>query len=153
MNMTTLCTNIKTGAATEYTNYGFDSFCIGHDGRYYGIKASGLYLLDGDADDGASIDSVIDYGDIDFGTSALKIVAAAYANVASGDQMEIRITQEGVEYEYHARSCSEEIQTQRFDTGRGLRANFFGVKVANASGCDFTLDSVELAAVETSRRI
>lgn len=153
MNMTTLCTNAKTGAATEYTNYGFESFCRGHDGRYYGIKAGGLYLLDGDTDDGTSIDSVIDYGDIDFGASTLKSVAAAYANVSSSDKMELRITQEGVEYEYAARSCSEEIQAQRFDTGKGLRANFFGVKIANTEGCDFTLDSVELAAVETSRRI
>jgi len=153
MNMTTLCTNIKTGAATEYTNYGFDSFCSGHDGRYYGIKNGGLYLLDGDTDDGAKVDSVIDYGDLDFGASELKQITAAYAQVASGDLMELRLTQEGVEYEYTARSYSEEIQAQRFDTGRGLRANFFGVKVANTEGCDFTLDSVELAAVATSRRI
>lgn len=153
MNMTTLCTNAKTGSATEYANYGFESFCRAPDGKYYGVKADGLYLLEGNDDAGTSIDSLIDYGDLDFGTSALKRIATAYTQVASGDRMELRITQEGVEYEYAARSYSEELQAQRFDTGKGLRANFFGVKIANTEGCDFTLDSVELAAVETGRRI
>lgn len=153
MTMTTLCTNIKTGAATEYSGYGFESFCRAHDGRYYGINEGGLYLLDGETDDGVEISAVIDYGDIDFRASALKSLAAAYAQAASEERMELRITQNGDEYEYLARSYSEEMQAQRFDTGKGLRANFFGVKIANTEGCDFTLDSVELAVVATSRRI
>ena len=137
--MTTLCTNAKTGAATEYTNYGFESFCRAPDGNYYGIKAGGLYLLSGETDDGAKVNSIVDYGDIDFGTSELKHLLAAYANVASSEYMALLITQEGDEYEYLARSCSDQIKTQRFDTGKGLRANFFGVShqlfICHRAGC------------------
>ena len=151
--MTTLCTNLKTGAATEYTNYAFDSFCRAHDGKYYGIKSDGLYLLEGVDDSGSNIDSVIDYGDLDFGTDALKHVTNTYANVSSSDKMELRITQSGNEYSYLARSYSDDVQTHRFDCGRGLRANLFGIKIANTEGCDFTLDSVEISVVKTKRRV
>jgi hypothetical protein len=147
LTMTTYAVNAETGASTRYTDYGFDSFCKGPDGKYYGIKADGLYLLEGTAE------SVIDFGDLDFGTSAEKAVQAAYISGASADPLVMTITQDDEDYEYPARSCSDKIKTHRVDTGLGLQANYIGVKVGNQDGSDFTIDAVELAAVALSGRI
>lgn len=143
--MTTYAVN-ENGATTRYTGYDFESFCH-FNGKYYGIKADGLYLLDGTAD------AFVDLGDLDFGTSLEKRVTNAYVGGASDAQLELTITQRGTEYTYPARSYDSETNVQRFDTGKGLRANYFGVKVSNVEQSPFTIDAVEVAAVATSRRI
>jgi hypothetical protein len=56
-------------------------------------------------------------------------------------------------YEYDARYGSDGMEVQRVDTGKGLRANFFSVQLANKNGADFDIESVEAMAVETTRRI
>lgn len=143
----TFAVNASTGASTHYTGYDFTGFCRGHDGRYYGIKADGLYLLDGKAD------AMIDFGDLDFGTSAEKRIAAAYGSYASPEPMNLHITEGEDTYDYPGRGVSETIEPHRFDTGKGLRSNYFGVAASNTDGAYFELDAVELAVVATSRRI
>ncbi|OHD21345.1 MAG: hypothetical protein A2Y38_16555 [Spirochaetes bacterium GWB1_59_5] len=145
--MTTYAVNAETGASTRYADYGFDSFCKGPDGKYYGIKADGLYLLEGTAD------AVIDFGDLDFGTSAHKALAAAYVSGSSAAPLVMTITQGGDSYEYPAKTCSDTIDTHRFDTAKGLKSNYFGVKIGNQDGGDFTIDAAELVPVQLSRRI
>lgn len=147
MTMETFAINATTGASTHYTGYDFTAMCRGHDGRYYGIKADGLYLLNGPAN------SVVDFGDINFGTSAEKKLATAYATYKSDARMNMSITAMGETYEYPARSLSDVLNTERFDIGKGLRANHFGVGMSNTDGEYFELESAELAVVATTRRI
>lgn len=143
----TFAVNASTGASTHYTGYDFTGFCRGHDGRYYGIKADGLYLLDGKAD------ATIDYGDLAFGTPAEKLLSGAFFEGLSDSYMSIGLTAESDEYWYDARSFSDTPNAHRFDTGRGLKANYFGVKMKNTEGEYFEIDAVELAVVKTQRRI
>ena len=143
--MTTYAVN-ENGATTRYTGYDFDSFCH-FNGKYYGIKADGLYLLDGTAN------ATVELGDMDFGTSLEKHRASAYVGCASDAPMELTITQRGTDYTYPTRSYDDATNVQRFDVGKGLRANYFGVRVSNVDQSPFTIDAVEVAAVATSRRI
>ena len=145
--MTTFSINAETGASTQYTGYGFDSFCRGHDGKYYGIKADGIYLLEG------TVESAIDFGDLNFGSTAEKRILTAYVSGSSDDLLNLHITDENDTYEYPARQIGEGNNTVRFDVGKGLKANYFGVKLTNTDGADFAIDAVEIAAVATSRRI
>jgi hypothetical protein len=151
--MTTYAINVMTGASTRYDNFGFDSFCRAEDGKYYGIRADGIYRLEGADDAGVPIDADIDFGHLDFGTSAEKRIATAYAGVASDEVMELRIQVGDETYDYPARSSSETLQQQRFDVGKGLKSNYFDVSIHNTDGGDFEMDSIEIAAVSTSRRI
>lgn len=145
--MTTYAVN-QNGATTRYGNYGFDSFCKGPDGRYYGIKADGLYLLEG------SVSSEVDFGDLDFGTSALKSVQAIYANCSSSQPLKVKVTlPDESSYTYAMRTFSENIKTHRADPGKGLSANYFGLSLLNDEAGSFELDGVEVAAIERSRRI
>jgi len=145
--MTTYAVNAETGASTRYLGYGFDSFCKGIDGKHYGIKSDGLYLLEGDAD------AEIDFGDLDFGTSGLKAIRTAYASGGISDALELVIGEGGNEWSYTSRGYDSRLSCHRFDTGMGLRSNYFSVKLKNIGGSYFTLDALELAALPLARRI
>lgn len=144
LTMTTLSVQLDTSAATRYSNYGFDSFCRGPDGRYYGIKADGLYLLEGE------VEGEVDFGDLNFGTTGQKGLQTAYVSASSPEPLTLLVTDESGEYEYSARTSSETVDTHRFDTGRGLRANYFTLKLR---GTGFAVDALEVAAILFSRRI
>lgn len=147
--MTSWVINATTSATTRYENYDFDSFCQAEDGKFYGIRADGIYLLDGDDDDGAEIPAYVNLGRVDFGTSVLKHISTAYVTGASSEL--VTLTLNG--FEYPARSYSEEYSCQRFDVGKGLRATYFNPIIKNTYGCNFSFDTFEIAAVPTLRRI
>ena len=44
-------------------------------------------------------------------------------------------------------------KTQRYDLGKGLKANYYEFELFNQNGCDFELDSVEFLALPSGRRI
>lgn len=144
--------NTATSASTRYEGFDFSSFAK-IDGRYYGCRSDGVYELDGDTDSDAPIQAMVSFGKQDFGTSALKRVSNIYVGTSSGGKLFVKVLVEGEEYLYQARDGAEELQVQRFDLGRGLRANYLEFELYNADGDDFELASVEFAAVPLSRRI
>ena len=144
--------NAESGGFTRYENYPYSSFAKVGD-TYYGCKADGIYALDGDTDAGAAIRAMVSFGKQDFGTSALKRITNAYVGVSCEGRMFLKVIAEGEEYVYAARSADEELQVQRFDTGKGLRVNYLEFELYNADGEYFELASVEFAVVPTSRRI
>jgi hypothetical protein len=147
--MTTWSVTLGSNASTNYTNYEFDSFCKGPDGEYYGIKSDGLYLLNGDTDDGAEIEASIDLGELNMGTSKLKRLDNIYIAAASAKKLVIGVNG----YSYDTRSNSLTMQEHRADIGKGIRATFLSVTVSNKEGSHFEIESLEARAVPTSRRI
>ena len=144
--------NAETGASSRYENYGYNSYCK-HDGRYYGCRADGVYLLEGDDDAGLPIQAMVDLGRTDFGTRALKSVPTAYIGVSSTGAMVLKVIVEGATYHYTARDSSPHAQQQRIDLGRGLRANYYTFQLFNSDGADFALDSIEFVPLASTRRI
>lgn len=137
---------------STFENYDFNSFAtIG--GRTYGVKGDGLYLLDGDTDNGQPIQASVSYGRQDFGTKTMKHMTRAYVGASSTGKLYLKIIADGKEYLYAARSSSTEIAQQRIDVGRGLQANYFTFELFNKDGGDFEIDSVSFFAAEFKRRI
>ena len=151
-NVAVWAVNAETGATTRYEGFDFNSYAKIGD-SYFGCKADGIYQLDGDTDAGEPIRAMVSFGKQDFGTSALKRITNAYVGVSGQGRLFLKIMAEGQEYTYAARSYDENIQVQRFDTGKGLRVNWLEFELYNADGEDFELASVEFAVVPTSRRI
>ena len=144
--------NAETGGFTRYENFDFNSYAkIG--ANYYGCKSGGIYQLDGGTDAGAPIQAMVSFGKQNFGTSALKRITNAYVGVSGQGRLFLKVLAEGQEYTYAQRGYDEQLQVQRFDTGKGLRANWLEFELYNADGEDFELASVEFAAVPLSRRI
>ena len=137
--------NLDTKAATTYSGYGFTAASRG-----YGTMTDGLYLLE--AASGA-VTARINLGKENFGTENLKHMPCVYAGYASDSPLMLEIGMDGATYEYSARSYSEKVQIHRFDTGRGLRANWYDLTMYNVDGADFTLASVSFAPIASVRRI
>lgn len=144
--------NTATQASSMYEGYDFNSFGL-LGGHYYGCKGDGLYRLEGADDAGTPIRASINFGLKDFGKSELKGITNAYIGVASDGAMVLKVSANGDDYFYSARANDTHRKTQRFDVGKGLRANYFELELLNTDGCDFDLSSIEFAAVTLSRRI
>lgn len=151
--------NLDTNANTRYENFGYTSFGT-HQGRLFGTKDDGVYLLEGDDDNGADILASFALGTTNFAdpkdtkmAGALKRLVAVYLGVASDKTMYLKIVSGGEEFLYISRTNNANLMQQRVDPGRGLRSTYYGFEVYNSEGSDFDLESIEFVPVKLSRRI
>lgn len=138
------CLNLEKLFATRYTDYDFTSVSGG-----YGTKTDGIYSMSVSG----KVDAMVDLGKENFGVENFKHLPAVYVGVDSETPMELTIDVPEGSYTYDARSSSENNRMQRFDPGKGLRANWYNLKLANTEGSDFNLASVSFAPVASTRRI
>lgn len=139
------------GYVTQYTAYNFQSFAQ-IDGRYYGVAADGVYLLEGDEDDGREIVARIDFGTQKLSSAELKSIPAVYAGIASTVAATLVVGARQGEYRYLQRGHGPRLQTQRFDLGRGLRDTHYDIAM-EVTATGFELDNLELGATKSARRI
>lgn len=148
--LTTWAMNARTGAVTEYTNYGFNSFAqMGN--KFLGASSSGLYELDGVDDNGTRIVARVGGGLLEFSGSRFTSFTAAYIGVRGpGDWFLKMIAGSGQEYVYHIRAHS--LKTAKINLGKGLRSRYFRWELESA-GQDFDLTSVEFLPISSVRRV
>lgn len=141
----------KGGFVTHYSSYNFDAFAqIG--GRYYGVAADGVYLLEGESDEGRAITARIDFGTQKLSSAELKSIPAVYAGMASTAAATLVVGSRQGEYRYVQRGYAPRSQTQRFDLGRGLRDTHYDFALeVPAAGLE--LDNMEFGATKSTRRI
>lgn len=139
------CMNLENGAVTPYSDWDFTSVSGG-----YGTKADGIYTMDTEG----PVDAVAGFGKLNFGTEAKKYLPNVYVGVDCEEPMMLRVQAPGgVDYTYESNGCSDDLQIQRIDPGKGLEANWFELSLTNQEGADFTLASVSFAPATTSRRV
>lgn len=145
----------KPGGTTQYRNYEFNSVAkIG--GRYYGADADGLYLLEGNDDDGKPIAAGFGLGQLDFGSPQLKTVAYCYLGTAAGGlSLNLQALVRGVPvgYDYLARGHGATMREVRFDLGKGLRSTYVMPTFYNIDGDRFEVDTIRFLVAESTRRI
>lgn len=137
--------------STRYEGYNFNSFAtIG--GVTYGAAEGGVYRLDGDDDDGAAIQSLVDFGSLNFGTNNRKALPYVYVGMASGGETVLKVESDGKTYFYEVRDSTDGMKTHRFELGRGLRSTFYGLALIS-EGPAFDLHNIEFHPVELTRRL
>lgn len=137
--------NVKSGAATTYSNWDFTSLS-----GCYGTKDDGIYLTRADGE----VDASVGLGKQNFGTELAKRLPAVYLGVDSAAVMNLHVQAPGgVDYTYPARDSGTDLQQQRIDPGRGLLANWYDLTLSNTDGADFNLASASFAPFVTTRRI
>ena len=145
--------NDDSGATSTYTNYPFNSYAV-LGGRAYGLRADGLYLLEGSNDAGANIRASVAFGKQDFGTTINKRVTDVYIGVASDGQLLLKvITADQDEFVYVQQRSSPKHQVQRFVPGKQLHGNFLAFELFTNDNTTFDLSSIEFTAVPLTRRI
>lgn len=144
--------NWDSQASAKYENYNFTSFAkIGQ--YHYGVKPDGIYLLEGDDDEGSPIHASVSFGKLDFGSMFKKRVPYAYMGVSSTGQMFLKVTANNETYTYAARRADDDLRAQRVDLGRGLSATYLEFELYNSNGADFELGSVEFSFIPLTRKI
>lgn len=151
LGATVLSCHESGGYVTHYSSYNFDAFAqIG--GRYYGVAADGVYLLEGESDEGREITARIDFGTQKLSSAELKSIPAVYAGMASTQAATLVVGTRQGEYRYVQRGHAPRLQTQRFDLGRGLRDTHYDFALeVPAAGLE--LDNMEFGATKSTRRI
>lgn len=149
-SVTTWAINTKTMAATEYTNYSFNSFAqMGH--KYLGATSDGLYELQGDTDNGTDIIADIKSGLMQLGGSRFSSFKTAYIGMRGEGNFVLKIeTGDGKFYNYAV--IGKDMQTSRVHFGKGLRARYFAFELIS-TGQDFDLDSIEFIPLVVQRRV
>lgn len=144
--------NDDTGASSNYEDFGFTSYAK-FQGRYYGVKSDGVYLLEGSTDKGAPIRSSISLGRHDFGSTAKKIVPNCYIGLSSSGNVFLKVIADGQTYLYKTVRSNGALTTQRVKLGKGLKATHLVFELYNETGADFEIDSIEFEVARLERRI
>ena len=145
--------NLKTFALSQYGGYIFNSLAeIG--GKPYGASDRGIFLLEGDSDEGKPIESFVELA-TDFGVHHVKSLRKLFLMGEAEGDFFVEITPgrgETVRYEVVLR----EARLRKREIEVGLRSypksRFWTFKLGNVKGCDFSLDSVGVLVVWRSRR-
>jgi hypothetical protein len=141
-------------AGSMYEHYDFNSYAD-LEGVAYGAKADGVYLLEGDRDEGAiPIRASVDFGRHNMGTNLEKRVPHVYMGVATSGQLVLRVTVDGgPSYNYTALNPKDQQQVVRFDPGKGLKGSYWKFELFNVAGVDLDVDTIEFTPVIVPRRI
>lgn len=145
-------TNKANDEMTRYTNFPFDRI-VRYKNSYYGMNATGLYLLGGTTDDGDPIPWEIKTHVTDFDSPKLKTVQNAYFGGRVGPDATVTLSVgETADNSYsYTTPRGQTAQNYRQVFGKGAKARYFSLGVSGEDS--FELDSLELTVTELTRRI
>jgi len=149
--------NTESKAASNYINFPYNSFAL-IDGKYYGARDNGIYLLEGADDAGTQIDAHIRSGLLDFDSTYLKRLKYAYIGYTTDGQVLLKIidTADGVKTERHyelVQQTADTYREARRKLGGGVKSRYWGFELANIDGADFDLESIQFMPIMLTRRV
>lgn len=150
--------NIDAGMPiSEYSNFTFNSL-TSFKGSVYGASDTGLYVLEGDTDEGEGISASLSSLMLDFGTSRLKRIRSAYLGYTSDSQLvlKVRSVSDGQLHEHWYKACPVTADAPRegqIYVGQGLRSRYWQFELTNVDGGDFEIDQLELYPLVLTRRV
>jgi len=156
---TAVVINPASGAATEYTDYPLNSFLPDLDGKYYGVAKDGIYLLEGDDDDGEAINWKVRSGLLSIAGGIRARVPYAYLNVATTGELIVKATvvrddgsKETFWYKLEKRAATAPKNT-RVKIGRGLAADRWQFELVPIAGAPARIEEMKVYPMALSRRI
>jgi len=136
--------NLSHFGVTEYNNYPFNSFCdYRGTGIYIGASEDGIFLLDGEDDNGVKIDAAIQVGTEDLWRDVIKRLREGFT-VIRGGPLRLQIVLDEGRLEPVIRdllSVRDVIHEERIKFPRGLKNRFVSFIWSNLGGSDFDLES------------
>ena len=149
--------NIENIAVTEYNNFPFHT--LGKvKNNYIGMAPDGVYLLDGDSDEGnVDIDAEFLTGLSDFGTIHNKRIRDSHIGYRANGDIQVsyiadRETDKRV-YTLSTTGSERGIRKQRVKMSRGVKSNYYQVGVSNVNGSDFEIDHMQMVIDVLKRRV
>jgi hypothetical protein len=144
--------NVDGFGVSQYQSFPFNSFArIG--GSYYGANQNGLYLLEGNDDDGANIEASVTLGSTNFGHAQKSTLIQAYLAMRSDGQLLIKtVTDDNKERWLLASIGNGRLNNERVKLQKGVKSNYWQVGLKNVDGADFEVSGLELIPILLKRR-
>ena len=141
-------------ALTSYNNFPFIEI-VRFGNKNYGVSKDGIFLLEGETDDGAPIAWQFDPFLSDFGSSRLKTISAAYAGgrIYGGVTYNLSVEEDKVNTYTFVTPRDSTAQNYRQVFGKGVRTRYVGVGISDPGGSDFNLESLNLEVNDMKRSI
>ena len=144
--------NLKNLCLSKYSNFNYNSLCK-FGGQYYGMNSNGLYLLEGDKDNGTDIEAIVETGKDNLKLNNLKRIVDTFITMkAQGEYTLTLISEEGNEYTYPLVNTNTTIGTWKVDVGKGTRSQYWGLRFKNVAGAKFEVEGIELNIDSLRRR-
>jgi len=136
--------NTKNFAQTEYDNtYSYNSL-MNFNGKLVGLKREGVYELNGDTDNGTSIDWYFKTGKIDLEEGQLKKARYVWLSYRPSGDLTLTVDDGENEYEYAVESYKQIDNAVRIKLGKGIRNRYLQLELKNVSGEKIFLDRMRL---------
>lgn len=152
--MTTLCVNLRNVAVSQYGNFDFNSFAM-IGGKLYGASDDGLFLLEGDDDDGVAIPALLELVKTDFGSSHQKRLRKGFVGYETAGELSLTtLNDDGNSRTVTlptTRTAMEQ-QGSRLPVTREGKGRYWTLRIENVLGCDFSLDHIEVTEYTLNRK-
>jgi hypothetical protein len=139
-----LAMNLSHFGVTEHENYPFNSFCNYHGtGIYIGASEDGIFLLDGEDDNGVKIEAAIQMGTEDLWKDYIKRLREGFA-VIRGGPLQLQIVLDEGRLDPVIRNLESVVNTmheERIKFPHGLKNRFVSFIWRNLGGSDFDFES------------
>jgi len=136
--------NLAHFGVTEYSGYSFNSFCdYRGTGIYLGASEDGIFLLDGDDDNGVKINAVIQTGTEDLWALVMKRLREGFA-VKRGGPLAVQLILDEGRSNPATRDLvlvRDVIHEERVKFPHGLKNRFVSFIIKNLGGTAFSLES------------
>lgn len=153
-NYRTWVMNVRTGSLVEYDNFLFDSLTKFGE-NYLASGPNGLFVLGGDDDNGAAINSTLRTGLDSFGDSMLKRIPRIYhSGSQEGDLFFATISTEDGRRTYSLIDNGiRGEQQRRVPVGRGPKSVRWQFEIKNRNGCNFGTSEILIYPQVLRRRV
>ena len=144
----TLSINLSNMAVVQWCDYDFNSFCqIGEN--YYGSNENGIFLLDGDDDNGTNIDAFFELVLSDFGISNMKRIRSIYVGGEANGGLTLALKDdENNSRTYVLNLTSGNKQSSgKVNVGRDGQGRYWQTRIDNIGGAYFAIDAIEVLAI------
>jgi len=136
--------NTKNFAQTEYDNtYSYNSL-MNFNGKLVGLRRDGVYELNGDTDNGTSIDWYFKTGKIDLEEGQLKKARHVWLSYRPSGDLVLTVDDGENEYEYDVESYKQIDNAVRIKLGKGIRNRYIQLELRNVSNEKIFLDRMRL---------
>ena len=146
-----IAVNTKNNGLTNYSNYEYNSLCVMND-QVFGAKSDGIYLLEGDDDNGEDISWSLKTGKIDVENELSQRVRHIWFSRRSSGDLLLIVNDGENEYEYPVTAYSETDDAVRVKLGKGIKSKYLQLELKNIGNETLRLDSFKLFADKRPRQ-
>lgn len=155
-----LSMNTSLRGVTEYDNFAFDSLAA-FDGSLYGANDDGVFLLEGEDDDGEPIDAFLRTAMQRVAQGQAASITDTYLGFRGNGQLQLKVVVAnaatgGAQKAYVfdlVQSPAGAPLPGRFKVGKGLKSVYMAFELSNTEGADFAIDVMEVRPLVSYRRL